>query len=70
MWFVNEDEAIIEDFVKISKDIFDVNAKVFCYKKNTNTKDAIIFSKPLCKFLERVFGIGIGEPSRLKKKAH
>jgi chromosome segregation protein len=64
VWFVNEDEAIVGDFVKTAKDAFGVETGVFEYKKGC--KDAIIFSKPLCKFLERVFNIGIGEKSNQK----
>jgi len=64
IWFVNEDQALINDFVSCSKHVFGVEAKTFSYK--ACAKDALIFSHALCKFLDRVFGIGIGEGSRCK----
>jgi len=65
IWFVNNDEAIVKNFCKITKAIFDVDAKVFSYRKST--KDVIIFSRSLCKFLDRVFGIKIGDTSFEKR---
>ena len=65
IWFVNEDEALINDFVSCAKNVFGVEAKVFSYK--ACAKDALIFSHALCKFLDRVFGIEIGENSHWKK---
>jgi chromosome segregation protein len=61
VWFVNEDENIIADFCKITFDVFGIKPGLFSYKNNT--KDAIIFSSALCKFLEKVFQIHIGGDS-------
>ena len=55
VWFVNNDQALVDDFCEISKKVFDVTPNVFSYKKNA--KDVIIFSSALCKFLDRVFGM-------------
>ncbi|MBU1090373.1 MAG: hypothetical protein KKC42_00830, partial [Candidatus Omnitrophica bacterium] len=65
IWFVNEDQAVIDDFVSSSKIAFGVEAKIFNYKEKT--KDTIIFSHALSKFLEKVFDFGIGSLSREKR---
>jgi len=61
VWFVNEDEAIVNDFCVCSRKAFGVAPKVFSYKKCA--KDVIIFSSALCKFLDKVFGIKHGGKS-------
>jgi chromosome segregation protein len=55
VWFVNNDEAIVKDFVKCSQKTFGLKPKIFSYKKTA--KDVIIFSSMLCKFLNKVFKI-------------
>ncbi|MBU4377409.1 MAG: chromosome segregation protein SMC, partial [Candidatus Omnitrophica bacterium] len=65
VWFVNSDEALIKDFASCVKNVFGLEAKVFSYKENT--KDVLVYSHALCKFLDRVFGIGIGEKSSSKR---
>jgi chromosome segregation protein len=65
IWFVNSDKAMVDDFCEIAGDIFDVRVRRFRYKPNA--EDAIIFSGALCRFLDRFFGIGIGETSFQKK---
>ncbi|MBI5144981.1 MAG: AAA family ATPase, partial [Candidatus Omnitrophica bacterium] len=64
VWFVNEDESVIRDFVSCADSAFGVKAKVFSYKKCA--KDAIIFSAALCKFLERTFDFKISSLSKDK----
>ncbi|MCX5713624.1 MAG: helix-turn-helix domain-containing protein [Candidatus Omnitrophica bacterium] len=49
VWFVNEDEKMVSDFVACSREAFGVEAKVFNYKKCA--KDVIIFSSVLAKFM-------------------
>ncbi len=61
VWFVNEDEAVVNDFCVSSRKVFGVTPKVFSYKKCA--KDVIIFSAVLCKFLDRVFDIKHGGKS-------
>ena len=65
VWFVNSDKAMVDDFCEIAREIFDVKTGRFRYKPNV--EDAIIASGALCRFLDRFFGIGIGETSFQKK---
>lgn len=65
VWFVNNDKNILSDFSSVSKSCFGTVANEFNYKANAT--DSIIFSQSLCKFIERMFGIGIGEKSAMKK---
>ncbi len=53
VWFVNEDESVVKDFVSSVKAGFGVEAKTFNYKKCA--KDVLIFSHALCRFMERAF---------------
>lgn len=64
IWFVNSDEAVINDFVKSAESAFGVRARVFNYKDNA--KDTIIFSSALAKFLEKAFNLRIGSRSKEK----
>lgn len=64
IWFVNEDENMINDFIDITKNEFNLDAKVFNYK--TNAKDVIIFSKPLQTYLENAFDVKMGSKSNEK----
>jgi len=65
IWFVNEEDAVINDFVQSSKTAFGVEAKIFNYKRTA--KDVLIFSHALSKFLEKAFGFGVGSRSKEKK---
>lgn len=65
IWFVNKDKALVDDFCGIAEDAFSVRAKRFNYKRGI--EDVIIFSGALCRFLDRFFGIGIGETSFQKR---
>jgi len=67
VWFVNEDEKVVKDFVRVAKRGFGVDTSIFSYKKESKAKDAIIFSHALCKTLDRVFDIKISERSSDKK---
>ena len=53
IWFVNEDEDVVRDFISSAKKGFGVEAKTFSYKKCA--KDVLIFSHALCRFMERAF---------------
>ena len=64
VWFVNEDKKIVEDFISCAKAGFDVEAKVFNYKKCAY--DVLIFSGALCKFLEKAFDFKISGLSKDK----
>ncbi len=64
LWFVNDDEDLINDFVGICNSSFDVKANIFSYKGLT--KDVIVFSKPLQIWLDKNFGLDIGSKSAEK----
>jgi chromosome segregation protein len=65
IWFVNEDEDTVRDFVSSAKTSFGVEAKVFNYRDCA--KDVLIFSHALCQFLEKAFELKIDGCSRDKK---
>lgn len=65
VWFVNEDRAIIKDYIECAQEAFAAEAKEFHYKESAS--DVIIFSHALCQYLEKAFGIGIGSRSSEKK---
>ncbi len=65
VWFVNEDEEVVKDFVLTAHAAFGVKAKVFRYKKTC--RDVLIFSHALCQFLEKAFGLIVGSRSKDKK---
>ena len=65
IWFVNEDERVVNDYVSCARAAFGVKAKVFRYKKAA--QDVLIFSHALCQFLEKAFGIVVGGGSRDKR---
>jgi chromosome segregation protein len=64
VWFVNEDEAVVNDYISSAADAFGVEAKIFNYKENV--QDVIIFSHALCQFLEKAFEIKISGLSKDK----
>ncbi|MFA5142715.1 MAG: chromosome segregation protein SMC [Candidatus Omnitrophota bacterium] len=65
IWFVNEDEKMVEDFIACAKAGFGVEAKAFNYKKCA--KAVLIFSHALCQFLEKAFELKIDGLSKDKK---
>jgi chromosome segregation protein len=65
IWFVNEDEAVVNDFIQAARVAFGVEANSFSYKKST--KDVLIFSHALSQFLEKAFDFGLGTCSKDKK---
>ena len=72
VWFVNSDPALVKDFQETTHAAFGLEAKVFSYKapaavSGIATKDVIIFSKVLTKFLDRIFGLKAGGSSFEKK---
>ncbi|MBM3244011.1 MAG: hypothetical protein FJZ12_04185, partial [Candidatus Omnitrophica bacterium] len=64
VWFVNEDEKIISDFINCTSNSFGVEARTFNYKKGV--KDVLVFSSVLCKFLEKAFDFTISGYSKDK----
>jgi len=64
IWFTNEDEKMLEDFISCARDGFGVEAKAFSYKEGT--RDVLIFSHALCQFLEKAFGLKIDGSSKEK----
>ncbi len=65
IWFTNEDDKMISDYVSCAKAGFGVEAKVFNYKEKS--RDALIFSHALCQFLEKAFDLAAGGRSKDKK---
>jgi len=64
IWFVNEDDNVVRDFVSRASSAFGVDAKVFNYKRCA--KDVLIFSHALCQFLEKAFEFKLEGLSRDK----
>ncbi len=64
VWFVNEDRAILDEYISCAKAGFGVEAKEFHYK--TGTSDVITFSAALAKFLEAAFNFKVGGVSKEK----
>lgn len=64
VWFVNEDQKMIEDFCVATKKYFNLEAKRFNYK--STSEDVIIFSTTLGHYLEKIFGIKINGRSAEK----
>ncbi len=65
VWFVNDDQDSIKDFVECANNCFGLSAKIFSYKGAT--KDVIIFSLTLARILDKVFSMEIAGNSRTKK---
>ncbi|MFH1868344.1 MAG: chromosome segregation protein SMC [Candidatus Omnitrophota bacterium] len=65
VWFVNEEDEVIEDYCRCAKEAFDVKPKVLQYKESA--KDVLVFNKALCEYLEKVYGIKIDGHSSSKK---
>jgi len=64
VWFVNQDRAILDDYISSAKSGFAVQAKEFHYKAGTS--DVIIFSAALAKFLQAAFDFRVGSLSKEK----
>ena len=64
LWFVNEDESLIDDFVGICSNTFSIKPGVFSYKGLT--KDVIVFSKPMQLWLEGTCNLKINSKSSEK----
>ncbi len=65
VWFVNQDDAVVNDFIAAARDAFDVEARVFAYKRAAH--DVLIFSHALCQFLEKAFGLTVESGSAEKR---
>jgi len=61
---VNSDSNVLFDFSSLSNSLFNLDASERSYKPNS--KDSIIYSKPLQTYLEKTFGFNIG--SRAQEK--
>lgn len=59
--FVNEDITLIEDFTKLTSDLWDLEVGKGNYK--LKTVDLMIYSRPLQKIVEKLFGLKIGSNS-------
>src|SRR5207237_2761596 len=58
VWFVNSDPALIEDFAQLARELFGLEAVRREYKPGA--QDVLLFSRPLCKVLERWFRFPFG----------
>jgi len=65
VWFVNSDPALIEDFCQCAKTVFGLTARVLTYKPTA--KDVLIFSRALCRYLERALQCAVDQPSAQKR---
>jgi chromosome segregation protein len=65
IWFTNEDEKMVEDFILCARSGFGVEARAFDYKECA--RDVLIFSHALCQFLEKAFELKIDGRSMDKK---
>ncbi|MFH1875019.1 MAG: chromosome segregation protein SMC [Pseudomonadota bacterium] len=63
--FVNNDPDVIEDFCRVSHELF--GKEPTCRDYKNNAKDCLLFSSILCDLLERSFGIKRGGNSASKK---
>ncbi len=61
VWFVNADKAVNTEFERLARKIFDVGVVQKQYKKGAI--DNFIFSKSLCRVLERFFNFSINSKS-------
>lgn len=61
IWFVNTDEAVNQEFKRLAASLFGVKTVERLYKKTC--KDSLIFSKVLCRLLEKRFNFPIGSNS-------
>ncbi len=57
VWFVNEDDAVVSDYIACARDVFGVEAKRFAYKQSA--RDVIVFSHALCQYLEKGFDLAV-----------
>ncbi len=64
--FVNKDENVIGDFVRLCERLFGAGPVVKDYK-GTGVKDCLLFSTTLCDLLDKNFGIRRGGHSSTKK---
>src|SRR5437764_2275656 len=62
--FVNSDQAVVAEYARLVRDLFGVEPRALRYKPKAI--DVLVFSRPLCLLLERVFGIAIEGGSAAK----
>ncbi len=65
VWFVNSDPEVIKQYINCAEQSFGIKARSFSYKKSAT--DVLIFSKTLCRLLERIFKVPTKNASRHKK---
>jgi chromosome segregation protein len=63
--FVNQENNLLNDFSYIANSQFGLTSSIKSYKPTTH--DSIIYSKPLQIFLEKVFGINLGQKFSIAK---
>lgn len=65
VWFVNDDPEVVADYTQCIQKSFGLTPSVFSYRGET--KDVIVYSKPLGLLLERLFGFPVGSISKEKR---
>lgn len=65
VWFVNDDQGVLEDYVQCVQKSFALEPHTYHYKPG-ETHDVITYSTSLAYFLDRVLGLKIASPSRSK----
>jgi len=64
LWFVNTEDALVNDFCEASKSVWGIEPKVFEYRDNL--KDVILFSKPVATTLDKIFSLKVDSHSSEK----
>jgi chromosome segregation protein len=65
VWFVNSDPAINDEYERLARKLFEVEVRRLHYKPNA--EDGLIFSRALCKALERLFNFPVNSISAEKQ---
>lgn len=65
VWFVNSDQAVVAEYSRLARELFGVEPRVLRYKPTTS--DVLLFSRPLCLLLDRVFGVTVEGRSAAKQ---
>lgn len=65
VWFVNSEPEVVRDYIEVARASF--GSEVFVASYKPSAKDCLIFSKTLCLYLERVFGLKVEGKSAGKK---
>lgn len=65
VWFVNSDEAIVNEYARLAQELFGLAAHRKHYKPNA--EDVLVYSKTLCETLEQLFDYPINSKSAEKQ---